>query len=445
LVDLFDELVEKIKLSNWKYEIKENQDSGNQLIHFEVPKERESEVLFISSGNKNLSQLIESNFEEFKFVKGFEAIWSSKYKKIECEMEIFYNNSQMMSNINAIVNNEVDIQKENEEDNDIDEEQKCGNKKEVDKIKLVTIKNIDILIGKTSKEFAVLSGLKSLMSTDIHFIERRTTIHIENINVNTHEEALNYLLKISNSLLFQLNNLLEWPTSLRYERLNRRTQIEERKKLEKNLNEDKQKKITSLRYEYDNEPMSLYIHAKNSFDSPLNQFLSYYQCIEFYFSVYANVEAKKKIQKLLKDPLFDPNLDHNITKILTIIKYNKSSEIGDERSQLETEIKSCVDQESLKDFIISSEKRKEFYEKNLGKKLSSQNINISGKNIDILHEISERIYDIRCRIVHKKANGDAGGLILPYSQEIKLLKYDIEIIEYIARNVLIVNSRPLNL
>ena len=429
LEDLLNEVVKKIESTGWKYEMKD-MPSSRKIIKFEVPKERDTEMLSISSGNKELQSIIESEFEKFRFIKGFEAIWSAENKKIECEIDSYFNINRIAD---IITSDELCMQSE-----DDDEDNREGRE-----IKLFTIKDIDISIGRSSMEFAVLSGIKGEMMPVSHVRERRETIKIENININTHDEAIKMLLKISNSLLFQLNNVLEMPISLTYERVSRRRRF---MGSVGNYNKDKQAKITTLKYEYDNEPMSLYIYAKNTFNSPLNQFLSYYQCIEFYFSVYANIEAKKKIQKILKDPFFDPNVDHNITKILSAIKYNRSNEIGDEKSQLETVIRSSVDeQDTLKEFIISNDERKEFYDNNKGKKLSAQNINIKGKNIDIINEVAERIYDIRCRIVHKKANGDSGGLILPYSNEIKLLKHDIDIIEYIARNVLIVNSRSINI
>ena len=60
-------------------------------------------------------------------------------------------------------------------------------------------------------------------------------------------------------------------------------------------------------------------------------------------------------------------------------------------------------------------------------------------------EVSERIYEIRCRIVHSKASEGDFDVLLPYSSGIKKLNFDLELIEFISRKVLIASSRPLNL
>jgi len=444
---LFDQLVKKVESFHIKHTVRNRITiPGIKIIDIEIPKGRDSETISLSSRTEELSEILESNFYEYKFIKGFEAIWSEKYKRIECELECLASNYiDIVTTISKIIENKKSIEIKDQEENDFDEENILEDKVKEYRIKVLSVKNIDLYIGGVSQEFAILSGIKSTtMSIDL-MKRARKTIQIENIDVTNHDEALAYLLKLSNSLLFQINNLVTLPVTMRFERENRRNRFHAREDHRKNDKKYGETKLSDLKYEYDNDPMSLYLHAKNSIHSPINQFLSYYQCIEYYFPVYANIEAKKQIQRILKDPLFNPNADHNIAKILSVIKYNRSNEIGDERSQLETEIRCCVGQDNLKEFINSSKNRKEFYEKNSGKKLSSKNINILGKNIDIIREVTERIYDIRCRIVHKKSNEYNDGLILPYSQEIKMLNYDIELIEYVARNILIENSRPINL
>ena len=62
-------------------------------------------------------------------------------------------------------------------------------------------------------------------------------------------------------------------------------------------------------------------------------------------------------------------------------------------------------------------------------------------NSDIIEETCVRVYDIRCKIVHKKANGKDGEVILPYSLDIENLKNDIRLIEFIAKQVLLENSK----
>ena len=436
--NLFEQLIEKVNSVKWTNKILKMEDSDHQYLSFEVPKEREFETLRIGSTNRALAIILKTNVQDYRFIKGFEAIWSAMHRRIECEIDVeaFFPSYRMLELIKRVTTNESN-----------DAQERCGEGtpdvivERVGNITLASLEEVTISVGIGSEEFRILSGLKTqLASIDINRPYRKITIQIENIKINTHADAQKYLLKISNSLLFQLNQLLPIAISLSAEKENRLMRLQKRRS-----NPICVSKLVALKHEYDNEPMALYLHAKKSIDSPLNQFLGFYQSIEYYFSAYANIEAKQQIQRILKNPLFNPNIDTDITQILSAIKVTRSNEIGDERNQLDITIRSCVDQEILKEFIISDEKRKDFYKNNLGKKLSSQSINIVSRNTNLIHEIAERIYDIRCRIVHKKANDNHDGLILPYSSEVRLLKIDTEIIEFISRNVLIENSRPLHL
>ena len=54
------------------------------------------------------------------------------------------------------------------------------------------------------------------------------------------------------------------------------------------------------------------------------------------------------------------------------------------------------------------------------------------------------MYDIRCKIVHTKNDSRDGDteLLLPFSTEADQLSFDIDLMQYIAREVLIAGSLP---
>ena len=52
------------------------------------------------------------------------------------------------------------------------------------------------------------------------------------------------------------------------------------------------------------------------------------------------------------------------------------------------------------------------------------------------------MYEIRCRIVHTK-DEDELDLLLPFSPEIKKIKYDLELIEFLARQAIIAGGRQI--
>jgi len=65
----------------------------------------------------------------------------------------------------------------------------------------------------------------------------------------------------------------------------------------------------------------------------------------------------------------------------------------------------------------------------------------------LVHQASQRVYEIRCKIVHTKGSesGSAAEVILPFSNEAKKLSHDIDLVKFLARKVLIATARPLAL
>jgi hypothetical protein len=75
----------------------------------------------------------------------------------------------------------------------------------------------------------------------------------------------------------------------------------------------------------------------------------------------------------------------------------------------------------------------------------SDNIPLSNPANDLRGDVADRIYDIRCKIVHTKndARGGEVELLLPYSADAQELSIDIELVQHIAQSVLIAGSTPL--
>ena len=121
------------------------------------------------------------------------------------------------------------------------------------------------------------------------------------------------------------------------------------------------------------------------------------------------------------------------------------SGFGDERTQLRATLQECLDPDELRSFLENDVERKEFLSAQT-KSLTSMRIPINKPRADLRNEVADRIYDIRCKIVHTKGGGEGElELLLPFSKEAELLYYDIELIQYVARQVLIAASTPLRL
>jgi hypothetical protein len=70
-------------------------------------------------------------------------------------------------------------------------------------------------------------------------------------------------------------------------------------------------------------------------------------------------------------------------------------------------------------------------------------LNPQNKNLDMRTQLANRIYEIRCRIVHSKSDGGASEIpiLLPFSKEAELLSADVQLLRFLAQKVLLAGSR----
>lgn len=266
----------------------------------------------------------------------------------------------------------------------------------------------------------------------------RLSLRIEGLTVSCHDHAVAVLERLSNSLFFQLDLLREVSLTLRRRRPTLRQPFPRRARREL-------KELEFPRTEYDREPISLYWYARGATGMPLLQFLAYYQTIEYYFPSYSQAEARRKIRNILKSPAFRAERDTDVARILLAAQASGSG-FGDERSQLRATISECLEPGALRGFLTEFEERARFFStKTVG--LTDQRIQIRNLDADLRNDVADRIYDIRCKIVHTKSGGREGEveLLLPFSKEAELLYADIELIQFVAREVLVSASSPLRL
>ncbi|SRR5260221_6563769 len=393
----------------------------------QIPEARDFKNIILLD-DKEIKVVEKSKFEKCKFIKSYEAIWSNELNFIECQLQadgVFQSPMLIKRRIEILFGLTKD---EEDDDNEIritNYEFPSPHKK------------VKILLGDSSDEFSILSNYKRELFMSSGRIRRRTTIRIEGLELSTHEQALQMLLKIGNSVLFQMDLATNLPIHLTMDRdIFKDLRLRRRNKSIPSLHPPK--------FEYDHEPMSLYWYARTSLNMPLLQFLAYYQILEFYFPQYSYKDAQQRIKNLFKDPTFDINKDKDVAQILNIVKVSsKGKTFGDEKGQLKATIQSCIDNEVLWNFLIEIPERKDFFDiQSKGKSLVKQKISFANKDSDIRADISNRIYEMRCRIVHTKEE-DELDLILPTSSDISLIRHDLELVEFVARKVLIAGGRQL--
>lgn len=198
------------------------------------------------------------------------------------------------------------------------------------------------------------------------------------------------------------------------------------------------------RQEFNESAMALYWYARRARGMPLLQFLAFYQSIEYYFPRFSHIETRRKLASILKNPVFRPERDDDVDRLILAIQSNRSGGFGDEKSQLRAVINQCISAEQLRAFFEENTDQMEFYTKKISK-MRFHKIPLSTSDIDLRNDVSDRIYDIRCKIVHtkNKNKNEEIEMLLPFSEDAEYLLNDIDLVQFISRSVLIYTSSTI--
>lgn len=411
-----DMIIEKCKTKNIAYSIDKSFRS-EELLVLEIPNGRNKRKLNVWS-TESAQKFLELPFENYTFIGDYESICDYNSGYLECIIEP----------LDRVPSHHIYRRlfgKDTYSDDFKEDELKRT---------LTDPSHTDITI-----EISIISEELQYFSQYRGRPRRILSLKIWSPKLKQHDIALSYLEKISNSIFFQIDILMDLPLTLAKSRYFSFRPV--RRRLP-----DETPQVVFPKYEYYEAPISLYWYARSAVRMPLLQFLAFYQSIEYFFPLYSQEEAKRKIRNILKDESFRTEKDSDIVKILTAIKSNSSNTFGDERSQLRATLLECIDPAELRSFLIETEERKEFFSK-ATKGITKHKIPINNETLDLRNDIAERLYDIRCKIVHTKADGKETeiDILLPFSKEAELLYNDIELINFLAKRIIIASSVPLNI
>lgn len=393
-------------------------DPENYLVvHMPSGRSTRPVVLFDSD---RLAKFLSIEFEKYVFLSGLAAVCSYSNGTIEAALRFVspmnsYSLSRHLFGISAVPKDEEDLEEP-----------------------LVTLEvnssngPAKLALSPESRTFRALG------------ITRRSrlpafppSLKIEGLQIGSHDAAFAYLTRLANAFFFQLDVSRSVAITLMTDR-------------SKPVLGIKVKPVGQLpelefpRQEYEDAPISLYWYARSARGMPLLQFLAYYQVVEYYFPAFSKAEASRRIRAILKDPTFRIDRDSDVARILTALRLVGSG-FGDERTQLRATILECVDPTVLRDFITESDSRARFLaSKSPG--LTDKRLPIANVDADLRNDVADRVYDIRCRIVHTKGNpgGSDVEMLLPFSPQAEQLDHDIDLIRFVARSVLVAASVPLH-
>ena len=415
-------------------------DENNEAIVVSLTEGREKREILISSAFE-ASDLSNFPFENYHFLSGYQAICSYKYNYIEAILVTLEQNSiepileRLFGVGNIDFTHELDEPDESDELDESDESDESDEFDESDSLDmhipklevkhdLLDNSSITISISPISKKARVF--LKDTSDLAI-------SIKLNGLNISRNDEALRYLKDYANAVFFQIDLTTEAPLALK------RTKYQEQAILSHYPQNPVE--IEYPKCKYNEEAISLYWYARSASGMPLLQYLAYYQIIEFYFPIYSQQKAKNTIQSILKTPGFNVHSDVDIVKLLNIAKAGFDQGFGSERLQLDATIQSCVNISLLRDFLNENQNMKDFFT-GKEKTLNLEKLAINENDDGLRKSVVGRIYEVRCRIVHTKTEIDfeKPKSIYPFTEQENLLKHDLRLVHYIAKQILIASS-----
>lgn len=415
--ELIEEIKKRCQAAEIPFEDVQQEDSDERVLVIKIPSGRSTRNIIIEDAQE-AEALLAIPFEKYRFIPGYDAVFSTENGEVAAAVRsLGYLASFGISanTIYRIIGRRTDNSKSKKRSLILSSPENEPHKTEI------TIQ-------------AYESTLTALLTRPV-----RMSLIIRRPGLDTAEKAEQALVKLSDALFFQIEHLGNIALGLTRERTAAtRPSVEETANLPDSL------QYPSM--EYDKAPISLYWYGRNAVGMPLLQFLAYYQVLEYYYPVYSKAEATRRLQRALKEPGFRADRDKDVSRLLNVIQDARGGGIFDERSQLKATLTECIDTKSLTEYLTATPERKAWF----GKKsdaLGTRAIPFSDQRMDVINEVAERIYQIRCKIVHTKAEG--GGeeveLLLPYSKEAEMLSHDIELARYVSQRVLISASARFQL
>ena len=377
-----------------------------------IPQGRGAREINIWSTH-SASEFVSVPFEEYRYIAGYSAVYSENADLIEADVEIL-SGATLRSVQKRLFGSKISRSRAEETSY---------------RLQLANSNSgTSIELGQPSR---LLKAFRQTAPTGI-------ALQIKGFGIRSHDEALRQLTKLFDSFSFQIDLAADVPLGLVRDRHVRRS---------KKIVRETAAAVRAMEYptrEYDHAPMSLYQYGRSAVGIPLLQFLAFYQVVEFYYPTYANSEARRRVRNILKDPSFRVDRDGDIGRVMSILRSGGGG-VGSERTQLKAAIRECVDADSLREFIQASAPRLEHFTAK-PKRASHLRLIPSDPKVDLLSDVSDRLYNIRCEIVHSKDDGDAASAqqrLLPFTAEAEQIVHDIELMQFVAERLLIASSTEL--
>lgn len=364
-----------------------------------------------------LKSLCSIKFERYCFLGDYHAIWNKDDGSIEAKLVV---NTRRHS-FNRIIRRFANFE---DLDPPRDATSPIRSRYSLPKVwRIRADKNsLSIELSPPSTEFLRLGSDEPLLG--------EITLKISGTSEKEYNLALRILCDIGSALSFELDVRNDIQVALARPR---RYEVPSRRKVISDL---------PMRFPeatYPEEPLELFQYGRAASSLPLLQFLAYYQVVEYFFPIYSRQAVASRLRIALKQPRFDVNDDIALSRVLSAILPEGKNFIN-EREQLRHTLHACLEPQTIRDLIEASEEYlRHFTAKNQSIKGVERMI-LHDRQPDLRDQAADRIYAIRCRVVHAKQDGrDAAvDLLLPSSPETSYMLPEIDLMCTVAQQVLAV-------
>lgn len=293
---------------------------------------------------------------------------------------------------------------------------------------------IEFEVGQNEEN--TLPKILEFISGGGRYSRRRTTIlKIHNYKKPTSEGVINDVRNIINSVLFDV----EYSYELAFETINIEGLLRRPIRRRRKRNELPSEPISLVYKKYIPELIQ-YFHTAEKVDFLPFKYITYYHILEYFSDKSAYKVVSDEVKKLLLKPDFHIKTSHYINQAVNIFKKENEKHITD-KIKIERVLKQFVNRQDLKESLTDYEII-EHFEKELtldcSKPLKLPAIDFDEEQ-KFYANLTKRIYSLRCSIVHSNPDFDESKAIpfSPTPNNIEILRYEMEMIAEIARNIII--------
>jgi hypothetical protein len=192
---------------------------------------------------------------------------------------------------------------------------------------------------------------------------------------------------------------------------------------------------------YGRDAASLYLFARSvPSQLPFLEYLGYYQVIEYYMAAFSRARTIKRVSNILKDPRFDHHDEVAVDRLIDVVLPGGRSQVK-EAEQVLAAVEGCLDYAAAARFLAERPAAAKALRDT--KWITGVRAIIPGdSHASLVRQIADRIYGLRCRIVHSKDSHADAEPLHPFSPEAKRLRHDLHLIRFVAQHVLMASSKP---